>query len=196
MPTGYTASIADGTTTELRDYALSCARAFGALVMLRDEPIDSPVTDEAFKPNTGYHDTALAAAVELAVRLRTITDAECDAEAAREYTEAMARHQKWVDEIATTRERYDAMRIKVDAWTPPTPDHANFKAFMHSQIADSARHDCRIPDLPVAKTGAQWRDAAYEKVARDIDYHAKERRKEIERCAERKAWWLALVGSV
>jgi hypothetical protein len=40
MPTGYTAGVADGTITEFREYALLCARAFGACIMLRDEPVE------------------------------------------------------------------------------------------------------------------------------------------------------------
>lgn len=37
MPTGYTASVQEGKVTEFRDFAMECARAFGALVMMRDE---------------------------------------------------------------------------------------------------------------------------------------------------------------
>lgn len=36
MPTGYTADIKDGI--DFKTYAMNCARAFGACVMLRDEP--------------------------------------------------------------------------------------------------------------------------------------------------------------
>lgn len=40
MPTGYTADIKDGIT--FRDFALRCARAFGATIMQRDEDISIP----------------------------------------------------------------------------------------------------------------------------------------------------------
>ena len=46
MPTGYTADIQDGKITTLREYALSCARAFGALIMMRDDPHDAPIADD------------------------------------------------------------------------------------------------------------------------------------------------------
>ncbi len=58
MPTGYTADIAKGIT--FQQYAWSCARAFGALVMMRDEPSDAPIP-EAFTPSD-YHVKALAEA--------------------------------------------------------------------------------------------------------------------------------------
>jgi len=36
-------------------------------------------------------------------------------------------------------QRYQSMKAQVEAWTPPTPDHANLKAFMLEQIAVSVR---------------------------------------------------------
>jgi hypothetical protein len=51
MPTGYTAPIADGMTFE--QFALGCARAFGALVTMRDEPSDAPIP-ERLEPDTPF----------------------------------------------------------------------------------------------------------------------------------------------
>ena len=48
MPTGYTANVEDGTMTELRDYALLCARGIGFTLPIRDEPFETPLP-EAFK---------------------------------------------------------------------------------------------------------------------------------------------------
>jgi hypothetical protein len=49
MPTGYTAAVADGTITEFPDFAMQCARAFGTLVLMRDEPQDAAIP-EKFEP--------------------------------------------------------------------------------------------------------------------------------------------------
>lgn len=46
MPTGYTVGIADGKITTFEQYAMTCARAFGALVMMRDDPFDAPIPEE------------------------------------------------------------------------------------------------------------------------------------------------------
>lgn len=53
MPTGYTASVADGTTTTLRAFALQCARAFGATVTMRDDPMSAEIP-ERFEPGGFY----------------------------------------------------------------------------------------------------------------------------------------------
>ena len=49
MPTGYTADVADGKITEFTEYALQCARAFGACIMLRDDPVSSEIPE--FEPS-------------------------------------------------------------------------------------------------------------------------------------------------
>ncbi len=40
MPSGYTENIYYGKKVAFKDFALGCARAFGACVMQRDDPAD------------------------------------------------------------------------------------------------------------------------------------------------------------
>ena len=47
MPTGYTAPIKDGIS--FNDFMWGCARAFGALIMMRDDPPGTPIP-ERFEP--------------------------------------------------------------------------------------------------------------------------------------------------
>lgn len=54
MPTGYTHKIKDGMT--FKEYALRCARNFGALMDMRDDPMDAPIP--IFTPS-GYHEEKL-----------------------------------------------------------------------------------------------------------------------------------------
>ena len=53
MPTGYTAILFDKPETSFRQYAYVCARAFGALVSMRDESLDVPLPVE-IKPDSYY----------------------------------------------------------------------------------------------------------------------------------------------
>ena len=48
MPTGYTAAVKDGITFE--QFAWSCARAFGALIDMRDSPTGAPIP-QRFEPS-------------------------------------------------------------------------------------------------------------------------------------------------
>ena len=45
MPTGYTAGVQDGTVTDFSEFALQCARNFGALVTMRDDPWSTPIPE-------------------------------------------------------------------------------------------------------------------------------------------------------
>lgn len=51
MATGYTHPVAEGTVTDFATFALDCARAFGALITIRDDPPGTPIPDE-FTPST------------------------------------------------------------------------------------------------------------------------------------------------
>ena len=61
MPTGYTAAVQDGSITTLRDYALQCARGFGAFLHMHDEPFDTPLTLPP-PADTSYYDKRIAEA--------------------------------------------------------------------------------------------------------------------------------------
>lgn len=195
MPTYYTAPVADGTVNHLKPFALSCARQFGALIMMRDDPGDAPVTDAAFNP-TDYHTKAIAAAEATLLKVGTMTDAECAAAAEQDHLESVASFEKYRTENAEKRERYGAMLRQVYAWQAPAV-HASLKDFMIQQLRDSESQDCNyLPEIKPALSAFDWRAAQVAKAREDIAYHVPEHNKEVERCAERKAWYDALVGAL
>ena len=52
MPTGYTATLMEKGQT-FQEFIMGCARAFGALIEMRDSPNDAPIPDK-FEPSD-YH---------------------------------------------------------------------------------------------------------------------------------------------
>ena len=52
MPSGYTSDIYNGKEVTFKDFALGCARAFGACVMQRDDPADEK---PKIMPEESYH---------------------------------------------------------------------------------------------------------------------------------------------
>ncbi|MBO6267553.1 MAG: hypothetical protein J6N19_00245, partial [Clostridium sp.] len=46
MPTGYTCFIEDGKITTAKGFLLLCARAFGACIEMRDEPLSEPIPEK------------------------------------------------------------------------------------------------------------------------------------------------------
>ena len=81
MPSGYTNKIKDDISFE--EFALSCARAFGACVEMRDDPGDAKIPEE-FTPSP-YYKKALDDAYIEKTRLEELSVAECYNEAEVEY---------------------------------------------------------------------------------------------------------------
>lgn len=195
MPTGYTSNLYDGKDQSFPEFAMDCARAFGALILMRDDPKGTPIPDE-FAPSD-YHVKALTEARSEYDRLVTMTIFEADAEAERLADEWDADR---VDEKATRvarKARYETMLAEIDVWEPPTSEHQGLKDFMVEQLTGSIEFDCSIYEFPSPqRDGSAWRKEAVARARRDIEYHSAENAKEIERAAGRSAWVQALRGSL
>jgi hypothetical protein len=187
MPTGYTAPVADGTVTDLRTFALQCARGMGALIMMRDSSADAPIP-ERFEPND-FNAKRLEEARAERQRLYAMTEAEADAEATAEYRQKLAAKEKWQAESVERRNRYQAMIAKVVPWQR-APD--GLKEFMLDQLHRGMEFDCpereTYWDEPELLTGAEWRRRKLAGAEKDILYNAEEDAKERARTEGRNAW--------
>lgn len=196
MPTGYTADVQSGKVTDFRTFALQCARAFGALITMRDDPADATIPDE-FQPGT-HNSNALKQATERLAALSAMSPAQAEAAAQQDFKERTSAKRKYEADKEAQRARYDAMIDHVMAWTPPTPDHLEMKSFMLQQLLDSKRIDCGGEYWQTVEplSGEQWLAAQRMSTQRDIDYYADADRKERERAADRTAWVRALKASL
>ena len=193
MPTGYTAKIAEGISFE--EFAMSCARAFGALITMRDEPADAEIPK--FKPSE-YHTKALSEKRDLLKRLEGMSEEYAEESASRSYKTRIAEWNKRMKEYADLRVKYEAMLEKVISWEPPSPDHIEMKEFMQDQIKESIVFDCHDGGVrDVAKeSGEEWKNAQIQEVERSIIYHEEEMKKEEERVIGRNEWVSQLKNSL
>lgn len=196
MPTGYTAPVQEGKLTELRHFVLQCARAFGALIEMRDSAMDVPIP-KRFKPNTKYHDEKLREAQKTIKRLASMSPEDCDNAAEKEYLAALKYWQERGAKRTLHRSRYEGMLEKVKAWKPPQ-GNASLKSFMIQQLSESIEWDCSSSqdDKPVRRSGEDWHNQQSKSAAYDIEYHSKERANEIHRVEERNLWLEALRASL
>jgi hypothetical protein len=196
VPTGYTAAIKDGIS--FKKFAMDCARAFGACVILRDEPPGGEAIPEEFTPSDYHEKAARRAREELSATL-AMSPQERQQAADKQWETLEAIRATRLEENRRLRAAYESMLGSVDAWTPPTPDHTGLKAFMQTQIKESIDWDCsdEYHQKPIPRlTGEMW---AVEKVGllgRDIEYHDKHHAEEVERTAGRTAWVKALRDSL
>jgi hypothetical protein len=194
MPTGYTHKVCDGTLTGFPEFAMTCARAFGALIMMREDPADKPIPDE-IAPETSYYNKRVAESLKRMGDVQAMTNAEADEAAAAEHAEALASRAKYLADKDAEAARLNAMLMKVRRWQPPTPDHAEMKRFMVDQLTISMPGNY-AQDMPVALDGPTWRGKTIADLAASIVRVRKEITKEIERASGRTKWVKALRSSL
>ncbi len=194
MPTGYTCNVVDGKITEFPEFAMTCARAFGALIMMRDDPMDAPIP-ETVEPHTSYNEERLAAETKALGKVQAMTNAQCETACLEAHRAAVASRKKYLDDRDIEAGRLNDMLAKVRAWQPPTPDQVEMKKFMIDQLAISMPGDY-APSIPVLLDGPTWRQQEINRLADSVVYHQKEVAKEIERAAGRTKWIKALRESL
>ena len=193
MPTGYTAKVQDGATFE--EFVWGCARAFGALIEMRDDAMDTPIPEQ-FEPSS-YNTKRLAETKAELTRVLAMSDTDCATEAKAEYDKARQYKIEADAKDTQTAERYNAMIARVDDWEPPTPEHVELKRFMLQQLNESVRFDCGYERKePKPFTAQEWRTQKLEQLRRDVVYHQKEHEAELERTASRNKWIADLRESV
>jgi hypothetical protein len=193
MPTGYTHKIKEGQT--FNEFVLSCARAMGALVMMRDEPMDTPIPDEF--PPSDYSAKQLKEYQGRLTILKAMPIAVAGLKAREEYDKAVNERERDIKENADLKNKYNAMLAKVEQWKPPTADHVEFKHFMMQQIKSSIEFDCHdYKEKVVLLTGEKWLAKEINECLWSINYHTEENNKEIERSNSRTEWIKALKKSL
>lgn len=198
MATGYTHKIKDGITFE--QFAMGCARAFGACVEMRDDPSDVPIP-EKFEPSI-YHKKALAECRKTLAKIEGMKAVECDAESEKEYSHAKKLCEKRIREGQELAEKYKAMLCQIANYTPPSKDHEGFKKFMIEQVSESLKFDYGVGydtrELASLRklSAKEWKAEAIKKAKDDIAYHTKEDKEECARAEGRTLWVKQLRDSL
>ena len=195
MPTGYTADVSSGKITDFSDFAMQCARAFGALITMRDEPHSTPIPEE-FAPDNYYRNSLVEAQSDLA-ELDAMDSDAIHAGAAKANDVALQSYRDYLKEKTEIRNRYETMLSKVAGWTPPSSDHQELKVFMINQLRESIRCDCNYAlGEPQLYTATEWLNNRREYLRRNITHRTEALAKECERAATRTAWVKALRTSL
>ncbi len=194
MATGYTIDIEKGIT--FKQFVLSCARAFGPLISMRNDSYDTPIPDE-IKPDT-YNFQRLQRAQKELKKLKKLTLSECKENAEKEYKKRLAARLILIEKNKELKNKYNNMLKYVNDWFPPTDDHKDLKDFMINQIIESIKSDCvDINNEEIKKeTGQQWLKNKIEDCFEEIDYHTKEYEKEVKRAKYNTKWIQELKKSL
>lgn len=194
MPTGYTADIANGISFE--EYALRCARNFGALIMMRDDPMNAAIPDK-FEPSE-HNKKGLDEANEQLAILNAASSEDLEVLAVAKYKADLEYFTRARNEKSELLAKYEAMLGKAKAYIPPSDQHLGYAKFLVSQIEESIGWDCDMsyPVEPVKLTGDEYKEQMVKKLEWDISYHANAMNEEIDRTNNRTKWVQQLKSSL
>lgn len=192
MTTGYTYVLIEKPETTFAQFALRCARAFGACIEMRDESIDR--APPAIVEPAAYVRDALDKAYEAHREAEALTLDEAEIRAEAEYASRLESRREYEERHARETALFTKMLEEIDAWVPPTKEHEGLKAFMRQQVETSIskRYDYAVPK----QSGAEWLESLRRTTAESVTRAAREWEKERVSAAERTAWLKALRESL
>jgi hypothetical protein len=187
MPTGYTFNVVDGKLTDFPSFAMQCARAFGALIDMRDDPLSAPVP-ETISSDTSHYEKRLADARKERAELLAM-----DKKAIFDETMATnkARQKSWqesLDRVRLENKRIEDMKSKVMAWRPPTDDHVGLWDFMVNQLEISKTDESYYLNPPKVLTPDEWFAEEVESSDWNIKYYQEQIDEERKRSGGRNEW--------
>lgn len=187
MPTGYTAKLCDGDQS-FEDFVLSCARAFGPLTFMREDPVDARIPDEV-DSQISYYEKAIKGISEDLAHAIAMSPEEAEAGAAAEYEVLLKQFHQSVEKNRLVAARLATMRQKVFAWFPPSPDHENLKKFMLEQLQVTESHEGTCHSSPPVKMpGADWRVMRIQGFANNLRVYSETLINEISKTKNGNKW--------
>lgn len=198
MPTGYTAPIHDNQPITFAEFTWRCARAFGALIHMRDENMGAPTLEQAL---AGFSDSwsvkHLAECRAKLERLEAMTPEQMESEYTTYLQRREAEHAEHVARNADLRRRYQAMLNQVMRWDPPTDGHVGLRNFMIQQLEESIRFDAYEPEpLSLPSNMDTYRNDVITAARRSVASAEDSLNKDQACSRERRAWIMALHASI
>ena len=184
MPTGYTYLINDKPDLTFKEFALTCARAFGACLDQRDDPMD--VKPKKKELDISYHTDS----IKEIKKQKTPTKSEFN----KYVSKTVADTNKSIQDKKDLKSRYTNMLNKVNAWNIPSVEHDGLKKFMISQIESSIEFDCstnyeedRLKSIKEL-TYSQYKKDIKESNANGLKYHTEQIEKETKSVKSANDW--------
>lgn len=195
MPSGYTAKIYNGEEVTGKEFVIQCARAFGATIMMKDEPMDKPIPE--FEPDN-YYLKSLKNEKEKLLKFQRMTTEEAQVELDSRYEKSQKEYYESIKKYSELESRYTRTLREVEAWQPPSAEHIHLKEYAIDQLKSSIENDCntkylRLPEREDAKT---WLSDMIEHYQKNIIRYQKDWENEVQRTEERNQWIRQLKESL
>lgn len=186
--TGYVQHMIDNNQT-FNEFAQTCAKAFGALISLRDEPLSTPIPEE-FTCDP-YHQNAIQETQKKLDCLLEMSKTQMIQYGKKQIAKKIEVYKKILQEYKEINEKVNAMMEKTLTWTPPSPDHEGLKKYMIEQLKSSTQ-DVPYYEKEIEKLKEKPPMDVYNNeikiLERDIDYHQQKYKEEVQRVEKRNNW--------
>ena len=176
MPTGYTSKIYDGEQVTGKEFIMTCARAFGALIEMRDEPMGAQIPEE-LKVDT-HHEKQLERSKQELNNYKNMPIEEIQELVDETYKKKIEENKKYYNEKLELKNRYERVLAEVEQWKLPSPEHQNLKDYAIRQLEESILFDCgHIEDYAKEvkkETAEEYIQRQIDSCLWNIEYHQKE----------------------
>lgn len=172
-----------------KEYATCCARYTGMTDELhQDELLDSEIP-ESFTAGTFHKEQALRYELEL-IAYVSMTPEMIESEIETLYNRAVAEREVRIAESLKHRKLYDAMKLEVESYVPPSEDHNGLKTFMLNEITERIEWDAKPFNYrPIPKTTPEeWIEDRIEKTRKTLKYHREAQIREEANTIKRNEW--------
>lgn len=198
MATGYTHKIGEDPKFTFQQFAVGCMRAFGACIEQRDDDMnDAPKLRKKSKRDN-YHFNKLNGIRERIKAFKKIKGSKLKERGLKRIVSGLRYNFEAIEREQKLRVRYEAMLKEARAYQPPTTEHENFKKFMIEQLESSLKFDCggSYHTDAVIKLGRELTELSArsekrrlkEEIDRDLEYHTKHFKEDMERDAGANKW--------
>ena len=185
MPTGYTAPVQSGEIKTLEQFVMTCVKAFGVCLELRDSP-DAEVPTEFVMSD--YHSIKLKEAQAKLDEIRAMSGEEIIHAEEEDWVEKRLDYASRVKKMAVEEDNYKQMIKLVSGWNPP-PKFFPLKEFMLDQLKIGLEFDIYKIDPPIRFTTARdWHTKQIEDATWNVEYHFKHELKDQNTTIERNTY--------
>ena len=194
MPTGLTAPIYADDSMTAEQFLWRCARHFGALGFMRDDPANASIP-ETVVVSPYYYEAVTTAQRQLA-EIEAMSDQEVEARAHAQYEEERKFWQESRAKAVAMRRRYDALIADVETWEPPSSKHTSLKDFALTQLRNSREADCPVRESPEPILSVDWREDQLTYWTDQLAYAQQRLQEKEDRAREATEWIQQLRASL
>ena len=203
MPTVYTAGIIDGEIKTFEQFAKKCMRAFGATIHMRDDSWDKEYVE---RTPSDYHTKKINEIKNKIKKTESLSDDEIVQLRTNELRSEIKRHNEALKKERKVEKKLKRMLQEAKEWKVPSDDYRKFKSFMIEQLEITVKndgesswrkeevenHESRLTSI----VASFEREIMLENLNKDLEYHEKEHKEEVQRCNDANEWVNELIKSL